>query len=66
MLAFGKQIPQVFPNPDGSDWATTQERAAGGCWLYAGISIQTGQPTMRRWGGVPYVRVHTPFAGRSW
>ena len=66
LLAFGKPIPQVFPNPDGSNWATVAERAAGGLWLYSGISIQSGQPTMRRWGGVPYVRVMTNFAGRSW
>lgn len=66
LLAFGKPVPQVFPNPDGSNWATSSERSAGGLWLYYGISIQAAQPTMLRWGGVPYVRVANPSFGRTW
>ena len=67
LLGFGQAhgFPYVVPNPDGT--ISTADRAQ---WLYlyhgSGISIQTGQPTMTRWGGVPHVRLQRPFAGRSW
>ena len=66
MIGFHAPVPSVMPNPDGSNWANSDERAMGGLWLYFGISTQTGQPTIRRWGGVPYVRIERGFAGRSW
>ena len=66
MLGFGqgRGAPFVAPNPDGTDAEDVFERAQ---WLrfYAGISTQTGQPTIRRWGGVPHVR-QGPTFGRSW
>ncbi len=64
-LGFNMPVPAMMPDPDGSDWATTLERSQG-LWLYAGISIQAAQPTMRRWGGIPYVRMDKSYAGRSW
>ena len=65
MLAFGTQIPWVMPNPNGSNMDATLERSQM-LYLYAGISIQTGQPTMRRWGGTPHMRIQTQPFGRSW
>ena len=65
MLAFGQAhgSPYVFPNPDGT--INSDDRAQF-AYLYAGISIVTGQPTMARWGGVPFVTIQRPFAGRTW
>lgn len=67
LLGFGQArgAPYVFPNPDGTIAAEDRPQ-----WVYlyhgSGISIVSGQPTMTRWGGVPYVRSYrTPF-GRSW
>jgi len=66
LIAFGKPVPQVLPIPDGSNWATVNERASGGCFLYYGISIQSGQATILRWGGIPHLRLaRNPF-GRTW
>ena len=58
-------LPYVMPNPAGSNFDTVFERAQM-LHLYAGINIQSGQPTMLRWGGIPHVRLtRNPF-GRSW
>lgn len=67
LLGFGQARgwPLVFPNPDGTDAGDVFERAHW-IYLYAGLSIQAGQPTMRRWGGVPYVTIQRPAFGRSW
>ena len=67
MLGFGHAYgsPVVFFNPDGTDATGLAERAQY-IYLYPGISIQSGQPTMARWGGIPHVRIQRPFAGRSW
>jgi hypothetical protein len=67
MLGFaqGHGFPYVVANPDGSD-ADDQFERAQFIHLYAGLAIQSGQPTQRRWGGVPHMRVATPVFGRSW
>ncbi len=66
LLAFGKQIPQVFPNPDAGG-VESDDRPQ---WIYlyhgSGISIQSGHPMMRRWSGVPHVRLNVSPFGRSW
>ena len=64
LLGFGHGygIPYVLPNPDGT--IDSDDRAQL-IYLYPGISIVSGQPTMRRWGGVPHVRA-APIFGRSW
>lgn len=67
LLGFGQAhgAPVVFPNPDGAVGDVDRPM-----WIYlyhgSGISITSGHPTMRRWGGVPYVRPHTGPIGRSW
>jgi len=65
LLGFGQVhgLPYVLPNPDGT--IDSNDRAQL-IHLYPGISIVSGQPTMRRWGGVPHVRPTTPAFGRSW
>ena len=67
MLGFAQArgAPVVFFNPDGTDAAAVFERSQY-IYLYAGISIQSGQPTMRRWGGIPHVPIQRPTFGRSW
>jgi hypothetical protein len=56
----------ALPVADGT--IGTQDRPHTGR-LYAGITIAApaggGQPTMRRWGGVPHLR-QSPVIGRSW
>ena len=68
LLGFGQAHgwPVVFFNPNGTDANSDGERAQY-IYLYQGISIVTGQPTMRRWGGVPYVQPGQSHRfGRSW
>ena len=68
MLGFGQAFgwPVVFPNVDGNNAEDVFERAQW-LYLYAGISIQSGQPTIRRWGGVPWVvNGNPPIVGRTW
>lgn len=62
-----------FPDPDGSNWATSPERAMGGLRHYFGIGIVGGQPIMIRHGGIPYSAGYwnhqgsgQPNIGRSW
>ncbi len=62
-----------FPDPDGSDWASSDERAMGGLRHYFGISIQAGQPIAVRHGGIPYAGNYwnhhssgQPNLGRTW
>lgn len=66
MLGFAQAhgAPVVFPNPD-NDIDTLEDRSHF-AYLYPGISIQSGQPTIRRYGGVPHMRNNTPVFGRSW
>ncbi len=66
LLGFGQArgAPVVFFNPDGTNAGNVLERAQY-LYLYAGLSIQSGQPTIRRWGGIPHVR-NSPIIGRSW
>lgn len=66
LIGFGYgAFKQVLPNPDGSDWATSAERAHGGLWLYAGISIQAGQPIALRHGNVPFGAAHWMNSGAN-
>lgn len=66
MLGFGSLAHSfVMPNPAGSNMDTVFERAMM-LGLYYGVSIQSGQPTERRWGGVPHVRRYRTPLGRSW
>jgi hypothetical protein len=65
MIGFGPSGQFATPNPNGANMDTGAERAMM-LHLYYGISISSGQPTERRWGGVPHMRLYrTPF-GRSW
>lgn len=57
--------PVVFPNPSVNGVQETEFEQ----WLYcyAGIAMTgPGDPRMKRWGGVPHMRVAVPFGGRSW
>lgn len=67
LLGFGQAhgAPVVFFNPDGTDAGAVFERAQY-IYLYSGLNIQSGQPTMRRWGGVPFVPIQRPVFGRTW
>lgn len=68
MLGLGQAFgaPVVFPNPpdNGAVSGLNFEQ-----WIYSYRGIQfagAGDPRMRRWGGLPNVRVAVNFAGRSW
>ena len=67
LLGFGQAHgwPVVFFGPDDNDADGVFERAQY-LYLYSGISIQSGQPTMDRWGGIPWMRIQRVFAGRTW
>lgn len=67
LLGFGQShgAPVVFFNPDGTNAASDGERSQY-IYLYQGISITGGQPTVQRWGGIPHMRLNRNFAGRSW
>ena len=64
-LGFGQPYGTsvVFPNPDGTIDSSDRSQYI---YLYSGISLAAGHPTMARWGGVPHVRLNRPIAGRSW
>lgn len=67
LLGFGQArgAPVVFRNPDGGNAQTVEERAHY-IYLYAGLSIQSGQASILRWGGVPHLRQQRGIAGRTW
>ena len=64
-LCSGRATPWVMPNPDGTDFATNDQRAQM-IYQYAGLPGQSGKPTMSYWKGVPHMRVGPQFGARSW
>ena len=62
-FAQARGMPLVFPNPDGT---LNSDDRAHFVYLYPGISIVSGQPTMQRFGGVPHMKYGPRAFGRSW
>ena len=66
MIGIGQAAtPWVMTNPSVNGISADEFEQ----WIhgYSGIQFTgPGDPRMKRWGGVPHMRVAVNFAGRSW
>lgn len=59
------QVPTTDLTP-GWSWTGGNESCLVSFVVNAAAAAGTGHPTLRRWGGIPHLRVGNRIAGRSW